>query len=315
MRVLIADDDPVWSHITGRTVKKWGYDVELARDGIEAWTILERHDAPQLAVVNWMMPNLDGIDLCRRVRARTHGPYTFIILLTARDHRDDMIQGMAAGADDYISKPFNPAELRVRLKAGERVVDLQTSLVNAQALLRVQASHDPLTGVWNRAAIFEKIDQELLRARRERSEVSVLMADLDHFKQINDQHGHLVGDVVLREITRRMTACVRSYDGIGRFGGEEFLIALPGVDARIAALAAERIRSKVASDPIPTLAGFLDASVSIGVAASGGLDVGSQALVHAADLALYRAKRAGRNRVEAATTEDVADAPKGGERE
>src|SRR4051794_17238522 len=228
MRVLAAEDNPVFQSMLRSMLNKWGYSPIMARDGNEAWRILESENAPRLAVLDWMMPGIDGVEICRRLRSLNPEPYIYILLLTARTESQDLIEGMDAGADDYLTKPFNAHELRVRLHAGRRILDLQEELLKAREALRKQATHDGLTGLLNRTGILEKLDDELSRATRTGTPVSVLMADLDLFKSINDTRGHLAGDAVLREAARRLKAAARRYDSVGRYGGEEFLIVLPG---------------------------------------------------------------------------------------
>jgi diguanylate cyclase (GGDEF)-like protein len=298
MKVLAAEDNPVFQSMLRALLTKWGYDVVAVGDGLEAWRILESDAAPRLAILDWMMPGMDGVELCRRVRAAGREPYIYILLLTARTESEDLVQGMEAGADDYLTKPFNAHELRVRLRAGHRILDLQEELMVAREALRDQATHDGLTGLLNRTTILDALRTELTRAARERRPVAVLMADLDHFKLVNDTHGHLAGDAVLREAARRMKSSVRPYDSIGRYGGEEFLFVLPGCDAATAQAQAERFREALACEPIPIGGQSIRVTCSIGVAGSTGLSVSSSdTLVRDADLALYQAKDRGRNQV------------------
>jgi len=278
---------------------KWGYEAVMARDGVEAWQALQAPNSPRLAILDWMMPGMDGVEVCRRVRAADREPYIYILLLTARTESQDLVEGMDAGADDYLTKPFNAHELRVRLRAGSRILDLQEELLVAREALREQATHDGLTGLFNRASILEALQNELARSGRESQPVSLLMVDLDRFKNINDTHGHLAGDAVLREIARRMKSAIRRYDAIGRYGGEEFLILLPGCEGEAACVQAERIREAVAASPFPAGADFLPVTCSIGASWRGRPSVSdTDSLVREADLALYRAKDRGRNRVE-----------------
>jgi diguanylate cyclase (GGDEF)-like protein len=299
MRVLAAEDNPVFQSMLRALLTKWGYDVTVARDGLEAWRVLESADAPRLAILDWMMPGMDGVELCRRVRCAGREPYIYILLLTARNESQDLVEGMEAGADDYLTKPFNAHELRVRLRAGRRILDLQEQLMLAREALREQATHDSLTGLLNRAAILDALQNELARAARECHPVALLMVDLDRFKLVNDTHGHLAGDSVLREVARRMKSVIRRYDSIGRYGGEEFLVVLPGCDGSAAHAQAERFREALASEPITAAGQSIQVTCSIGVSASTGASASStDALIRDADLACYRAKDRGRNRVD-----------------
>ena len=297
MKVLAAEDNPVFQSMLANMLTRWGYQPVIARDGNEAWEALQQPDGPQLAIVDWMMPGLNGVDICRAVRAAGREPYVYILLLTARNDSEDLVEGMEAGADDYVTKPFHAHELRVRLRAGRRIVDLQQQLLAASEALREQATHDGLTGLLNRSAIIELLQKELARASREGQPLSVLMVDLDFFKRVNDRHGHAAGDAVLRESARRMREALRAYDLVGRYGGEEFLIVLPGCDGESAISQAERVRETVASGRF--LAGHRSLAVtcSIGVSSRAlPCEADRDALLREADLALYRAKDDGRNR-------------------
>ncbi|HTS66113.1 MAG TPA: diguanylate cyclase [Candidatus Acidoferrales bacterium] len=288
MRILAAEDNPVFQSMLRTLLRKWGYQAILAHDGNEAWHILEAGDAPRLAVLDWMMPGMDGVEICRRVRSIHREPYTYILLLTARTESQDLVEGMDAGADDYLTKPFNAQELRVRIRAGRRILDLQDAL-------RLQATHDGLTRLLNRNSILEKLDEEIARNQRESSPVALLMVDLDHFKSINDTHGHLAGDAVLREAASRMKTALRCYDSLGRYGGEEFLVVLPGCDLANAAVQGERLRLAVAAQSFPLPHRQLAVTCSIGVASTAVHP--PETLIRRADEALYQAKSQGRNRV------------------
>ena len=297
MVVLIADDDPVSRRALEATLAGWGYEVEVVNDGQQALDALLRDDAPRLAVLDWMMPGLDGPEVCRTVRARSEGPYSWLLLLTSRKKGSDLIAGLEAGADDYIKKPFDPGELKARLRVGERILALQTQLLEAQKALHVLATRDELTGLYNRRAVMERLDEELSRVSGEGGSLCVLLMDVDHFKHLNDERGHLAGDEVLREIAVRLDRIVGPNAALGRYGGDELIAVLPGCDAPAALALGEEMR-QAASVPIATQAGLFNMTVSIGCGTySPGQ--GATILIANADIALYRAKAAGRNRVEA----------------
>ena len=298
-RVLAAEDNPVFQSMLRSMLTKWGYDPIIARDGAEAWRVLAAEDAPRLAILDWMMPGIDGVEICRRVRAAGREPYIYILLLTARTESQDLVEGMEAGADDYLTKPFVAHELRVRLRAGQRILDLQSELMAAREALRMQATHDNLTGIANRGAILDSLRTELSRASRDRRPVAVLMADVDRFKQINDTRGHQAGDEVLREAAHRMKSAMRNYDAVGRYGGEEFLMVLPGCDGDGALAQAERICDVIGGEPFRATGSVFGVTCSLGVSWR---DLASpedaDMLIREADLAMYNAKAGGRNRVE-----------------
>jgi diguanylate cyclase (GGDEF)-like protein len=218
------------------------------------------------------------------------------LLFTSKDDKEDVVTGLEAGADDYLTKPFNQRDLQARLRVGWRILDLQDGLIRAGEQLRFQATHDALTGIWNRAALLDLLQREIERARRSRSSTGLLMLDLDHFKKINDTYGHLTGDVVLREVALRVTQVVRSYDFVGRYGGEEFLVVLPDCDANNALQSAERIRTAIAAQPILASSTEIPVTVSLGAtAAMFSTPSESEKMLATADTALYQAKNAGRN--------------------
>ena len=302
MKILIADDSIVSRHLLEATLRKWGYEVMVACDGAEALELLQREDAPSLIILDWMMPGMTGVEVCRRIRERDSEPYTYILLLTSKSQKEDLIEGMDAGADDYITKPFDQNELQVRLRAGTRLVDLQSQLLKAREDLRDQATRDSLTRLWNRSSILTELGRELARAQRECRPLGVVIVDLDHFKQVNDTYGHLAGDAVLREAARRMQNSIRQYDSIGRYGGEEFLILFPGCSATDSYAQADRLRKQLGQAEMSVNDQSLRITASFGVTtAMPGETWTEEALIRKADEALYVAKKSGRNRVEILT--------------
>ncbi len=306
MRILIAEDDPISRRLLEVTLGKWGYEVISCPDGQSAWEILQQPEAPSLAILDWMMPGMDGLQVCREVRQLITEPYTYMLLLTAKSQKADIIAGLEAGADDYLTKPFDANELRMRLRAGRRILDLQEELIFVREELREQATHDSLTRLWNRAATCEILQRELERAEREELPLSLILADIDFFKRINDTYGHLAGDAVLRETAQCMKSFVRPYDGIGRYGGEEFLRVLPGCDTDGAVTLAERLRESIESSALVLAEGIIPITLSLGVSTNS-ITQDMETLIGAADAALYRAKNNGRNRVELAEHADTLD--------
>lgn len=243
--VLIAEDDPIFRRVLQGWLQKWNYRVTALENGLDAWSALQQENAPQMAILDWMMPGLDGVELCRRIRSQARGPYKYVLLLTAKGGKEDIVAGLEAGADDYLTKPFDVNELHARMRAGKRILELQAALVKAHADLQFEAAHDRLTGLWNRGAITDLLQRETLRSVRNGEPIGVIMVDLDHFKRINDSYGHPVGDAVLREVAQRLLGSVRNYDYVGRYGGEEFLIILTACAAASLTATAERMRARV----------------------------------------------------------------------
>jgi len=307
VRVLVAEDDPVSRRAVEAFLRRWGYDVTLAQNGLDAWKALQGESSPKLALLDWMMPGMDGVNVCRRVRSRAPEPYVYILLLTAKDRKEDVVAGIEAGADDYLTKPFDPHELKARLRTGQRIVELQEQLISAREELRDQATRDALTGLLNHAAILDKLRRELDRSRRESRPLGVMMADIDHFKRINDACGHMVGDQVLRQVADSLQGTVRPYDHVGRYGGEEFLVVAPGSDATSTLQLAERLRAAVREATAARLLATGPITLSVGLTSTGVLgETDWDVLLRAADEALYEAKRAGRDRTELALALNIS---------
>lgn len=295
-RVLVAEDDAMFRRILQSWLETWGYRVTLAEDGAQAWKALQQEPPPQLLILDWMMPKTDGVELCRKVREQNRTPYQYILLATAKDGKQDLVKGLEAGADDYLTKPFDKSELRARLKACNRILTLQDSQIQAREQLLFQTTHDLLTGVWSRGAILETLRRELERGARSTAATGLLILDIDHFKVVNDTHGHLIGDGVLKQVTQRIIHAVRGYDAVGRYGGEEFLIVLPGCGRDQIDQGAERVRCAVDGGALLVEGLSISVTVSIGAAVATGTTTSDLEILAAADAALYRAKRAGRNR-------------------
>ena len=290
MRILLVEDSAIERQQIGRYLKEWNMDFAAAKDGLEAWNCLQKPDAPNLVLLDWMLPEIDGIELSRRIRTlSTNGTYIYTVMLTAKDKKRDLLTAMEAGADDYLAKPVDPSELKARILVAKRILDLHQSL-------RFSATHDFLTRLLNRAEILASLKRELSRSEREDKPVSIIMVDVDHFKEINDSLGHTVGDAVLTEVAERLRADLRPYDLVGRYGGEEFLIVLPNCNLKVATRRADEIRRFVSKDAIATNFARVPVTVSMGItAADGSQNLTSEELLHQADKALYSAKESGRN--------------------
>src|SRR5688572_29194026 len=261
-RVLLVDDDSVTRSMLARMLTSRGYEIIEAENGVAALRALNQPDAPRMAVVDWNMGTINGPELCRILRGRS--PYIYVVLTTAREGRKPLVEAMNSGADGYIQKPVDADELEAWLVAGQRIVDLQDRLLKVQAELEQRATHDALTGVRNRGSLLEILGRELRRTRRTNSPTGIVLFDVDHFKRVNDTHGHPVGDEVLVDVAKRCMATVRDYDVFGRFGGEEFLVVLPGATTANAAAVADRLLRSIARSAIKTTAGDLPVTVSAG---------------------------------------------------
>lgn len=294
-RILVAEDDAITRRILEHWLSALGFEVTMAEDGNQAWEILQQEKAPELILMDWVMPGIDGIELCRRMRESPGDYYHYILMMTGRSDLSHVVHALQSGADDCLTKPFEQPELKARLSVACRILDLQDQLIEAREHIRLQAMKDALTGLWNRAAFTEMFEQELDRAKRIKGQTGLLLLDLDHFKEVNDKHGHMTGDAVLRKAARMLRESVRAYDFVGRYGGEEFFIAFPNCDAEQARSHAERIRKTVASTSIQVGAEEISVSFSIGTAVAGADQRTIGPTLAAADVALYRAKSSGRN--------------------
>lgn len=299
MRVLIADDDAVTRLWLESIVQSWGYQVLLAENGDAAWHLLQQDDAPDLVLLDWLMPGLDGIEVCRRLKADAAKRFSYVIMLTSRSSTGDIVEALDAGADDLIGKPFEPAEFQVRLRAGARILKLQHEL-------QERASHDELTGLLSRRLLMDMALRKFEGARRDHVPTALLLLDVDLFKQINDSRGHQCGDEVLREVGRRIQETVRLGDVAGRYGGEEFMIVLPQCNLAAAAEIAERLRAAIAM-PVAFGDSEINITASIGIAALTPYILDLSDWIAQADHALHRAKQGGRNRVEQAVEARAVD--------
>lgn len=301
MQILVVDDDPATLELVTQALRRIGHEVLPCGTAESAWRLLDAGASPDMAILDWVMPEAEmtGLELCRRLRNRTDRPYVYILMLTARDASGDLIEALDAGADDYLTKPVNRPELEARLRAGERIVNLQNALLEARERLRIQAMQDPLTRVLNHGAITQSLERHVRRAFTRGTPVSLILADLDEFKGINDTHGHPVGDGVLVEVASRIGHPLRAEDAVGRYGGDEFLVVLPETSSSQAMEAARRIVSGVTDQALRIDGVDVALALSLGVTTwSGPGPVTVRELIGAADRAMYRAKRLGPNVVE-----------------
>ena len=293
MKILIAEDDPISRRILEANLLEWGHEVTVACDGVEALEIIQQPESPSVIISDWMMPRMDGLALCREIRNMEKSEYIYFIILTAKGEKKNVIEGLEAGADDFLTKPFNKEELKYRIRIGERIINLECRILEL-------ANTDALTGLLNRRAFMERMGQEMSRAQREKKPFAFILTDIDHFKNVNDTYGHQVGDLVLQRFADQLTTSKRPYDFLGRYGGDELLVCLPEADGLQAASVAERMRRQAEDMEIM----LPDDSRSIRVTASFGtasysVESGRNIdwLIKSADDALYRAKVKGRNRV------------------
>lgn len=306
MKILIVDDDLPSALALRKTLETMGYQVEAVHDGAEAWERV-RQGGIELLLSDWMMPSINGLELCRLIRAQPDALYTYIILLTARSGREDRLAGLEAGADDLLAKPVDAGELTARLTVAGRILaiqeqlrahamqleDLHLALERQNSLLAKRASTDGLTGLSNRRHFDESLASALSYAERHRGPLSLVLLDTDHFKAYNDAFGHQAGDQVLRAVAETLRSHSRSHEVVARYGGEEFAVILPETDAADARRIAERLRSAIANRGWKHRA----VTASFGVATAIPPYPDAARLVERADRALYHAKARGRDRV------------------
>jgi diguanylate cyclase (GGDEF)-like protein len=307
VKVLAVDDSEAYRRILDKAVSDLGHECIAVEDGIRAWELFESGGI-DVVISNWMMPGMEGDELCRKIR-ESDRPYAYFILFSAREGKRNVMHGMEAGADDYLPKPLDEDELEASLVAAERVTGLYRRIAEQQGELEhlnqqlyEQSRQDPLTGVGNRLRMQE--DLETIDGNVERYDrgYAVALCDVDHFKSYNDSCGHLAGDDVLRSVAGALNRSCRRGDAVYRYGGEELLVLLPGQEIELAIAAGERMRQAVEALGIPHPLGEPSdvVTVSVGVAARDHTHAGGVSkLLSAADDALYRAKNEGRNRVAA----------------
>ena len=296
MKILLADNKIEDRTKLKETLTSWGYEVIERTNGKEALEALTQEDSPKLLVLDAEMPNVSGIEVCQELRFQDHSDYLYTIILSKSTKHSDLIMGLQSGADEFISKPVDLAELQLRIRTGRRIIELQANLLEAQEALRIQATQDFLTRINNRAAIMDILNQEMKRTSRTKNPMGVVMCDIDKFKNINDTYGHPAGDAVIREVAARIKDTLREYDAVGRFGGEEFLIVVPEIGAKDLLSMSNRVREIIANKPMSIPDSEITVTMSFGGAIlTGEASLTNDELVAQADAALYEAKEDGRN--------------------
>jgi two-component system cell cycle response regulator len=301
-RVLLVDDDEIMAERLRQLVVTAGFEAATATSGAAALAELQREFAP-IVILDRNMPGMDGLELCRAIRDGTHYPgYVYIMLCTAHDTEEEILAGLNAGADDYLSKRASGAQLIARLACARRIISLEQSLKAVIEERRRMAMTDVLTGVHNRRYFMNHLRRELKRTRRFGGDLTVVVFDIDHFKHINDRYGHAAGDAVLVEFARRVQKCLpREFDWCARVGGEEFAVVLPQTDLAGGQVVAEKIRHAFASNPVTAVSGGVECTVSAGVSGLSAFadrnEVSIEQMLSRADDCLYTSKNSGRDRV------------------
>lgn len=295
-RALVAEGDQALRVSLRRMLGAWGFEVVLAKNSTEALQVLRGQVPLDIAILGSTLAGMNGIELCRRINERPYERMPYLFILSNRREDGDVVRALESGADEYLTAPIDERQLKARLAAASRILNRRDDLISAREAFRDQAVRDALTGVWTRRAILEILEADLSRAAGKARPTGVLLLDLDHFKSVNDTYGHLAGDQVLAETGRRLSRQLRSYDSIGRYGGEEFLVVAPGCDERELCELAERLRSAIESEPMQAGPHQINVTLSIGVATASMVDGQASCAIENADVALYAAKKAGRNR-------------------
>ncbi len=297
MKILVVEDEAINRKLVKKSLSTAGYEVIEAEDGLAAWELFQQEPF-QLIVTDWMMPGLNGPELIHKIRESVQKNYTYIIMLTAMNDEENVVSGLESGADEYLTKPFNSRELIARIASGIRILKLEEQLMQARHQMEVLAMHDGLTGLLNRRAIEEYAQAEFSMASRKGRSLSIVLLDIDHFKNVNDQYGHEIGDITLQHVAKILSDGIRDYDRVGRWGGEEFILVLPETQLQDAIVVAERLRIQI-SETVIRLENesSLSVQISLGIACSSGQFDSLAKFIDAADQALYQAKQTGRNKV------------------
>lgn len=298
MKILIAEDDEITQLILQKLLEREGYEVILTNDGLEAWNVFqEKREEIDMVITDWLMPKMDGLELCKKIRDLDLSHYVYLIFITVRERREDIVIGLEAGADDYIPKPFDPHELLSRVRSGKRVIEIDKQQRKVQKKFERLSLSDELTKVLNRRGIFRRLKEEVDRSSREKYFFSIMMLDIDNLKEVNDRYGHDAGDKVLCEVVRRIKTCCRPYDAMGRYGGDEFLVIVPAEEKDMVYKLTERFHMAICEKPFEVDNKYMNITVSIGVAFVSTLNYEPEEIIKKADECLIKAKTAGKNMI------------------